>query len=45
MPTDKRDFDTVMGALKSNAVDAGGAGETTLVMERRVKSGAATGPS
>jgi len=38
MPTDKRDFDAVMGALKSNAVDAGGAGEATLIMERRVKS-------
>ena len=37
LPTDRKRFDLVMAALKSNALDNGGPGEACLVFERRVK--------
>lgn len=37
LPTDRKSFDLVMAALKSNALDNGGPGEACLVFERKVK--------
>ena len=37
LPTDRKRFDLVMAALKSNALDNGGPGEACLVFERKVK--------
>lgn len=36
--TDRKPFETVMAALKSNAVSNGGPGEACLILERRVKT-------
>ena len=37
LPTDRKRFDLIMAALKSNALDNGGPGEACLVFERKVK--------
>jgi len=38
LPTDRKSFDLIMNALKSNAADNGGPGEACMVFERVVKA-------